>query len=78
MFRDVRRDRRRTSPQITDQDRITGRASLRAPTCYKECNLVAIEKHCDGKVVDRWTGLAMDHARSLPNTPSSPHCGWAP
>ena len=45
-----------TSPQITEQEGVTGRASLRAPTCYKECNLVVIEKHCDGKVVDRWTG----------------------
>ena len=45
-----------TSPQITEQEGVTGLASLRAPTCYKECNLVVIEKHCDGKVVDRWTG----------------------
>ena len=45
-----------TSPQITEQERITGRDSLRAPTCYKECNLVVIEKHADDKVVDRWTG----------------------
>ena len=45
-----------TSPQITEQEGVTGVASLRAPTCYKECNLVVIEKHCDGKVVDRWTG----------------------
>ena len=45
-----------TSPQITEQEGVTGRASLRAPTCYEECNLVVIEKHCDGKVVDRWTG----------------------
>ena len=45
-----------TSPQITEQEGVTGRASLRAPTCYKECNLVVIEKHADGKVVDRWTG----------------------
>ena len=45
-----------TSPQITEQERVTGRASLRAPTCYKECNLVVIEKHSGDKVVDRWTG----------------------
>ena len=45
-----------TSPQITEQEGVTGLASLRAPTCYQECNLVVIEKHCDGKVVDRWTG----------------------
>ena len=45
-----------TSPQITEQEGITGRDSLRAPTCYKECNLVVIEKHADDKVVDRWTG----------------------
>ena len=45
-----------TSPQITEQEGITGRASLRARTCYKECNLVVIEKHADDKVVERWTG----------------------
>ena len=45
-----------TSPQITEQEGVTGRAGLRAPTCYKECNLVVIEKHGGDKVVDRWTG----------------------
>lgn len=42
-----------TSPQITD---LEGRDSLRASTCYKECNLVVIEKRSGAKVVDRWTG----------------------
>ena len=45
-----------TSPQITELEGISGRDSLRAPTCYKECNLVVIEKGCGEKVVDRWTG----------------------
>ena len=45
-----------TSPQITEQKGVTGVASLQAPTCYKECNLIVIEKHGDGKVIDRWTG----------------------
>lgn len=45
-----------TSPQITEQEGITGHASLRAPTCHKECNLVVIEKRKGGQVVDRWTG----------------------
>ena len=42
--------------QITVDGEVAGVASVRAPTCYKECNLVVVEKHCDGKVVDRWTG----------------------
>ena len=66
-----------TSPQITEQEGVTGRDSLRAPTCYKECNLVVIEKHADDKVVDRWTGRATDHARSLPSTPNRQGYGWA-
>ena len=45
-----------TSPQIKELEGITGRASLRAGTCYKECNLVVIEKRSGEKVVDRWTG----------------------
>ena len=45
-----------TSPQITEQKGVTGVASLQAPTCYKECNLIVIEKHGDGTVIDRWTG----------------------
>ena len=43
-----------TSPQITEQKGVTGRESLRAPTCYKECNLVVIEKRSGEVAVDRW------------------------
>lgn len=45
-----------TSPQITEHEGSTGRDRLRAPTCFKECNLVVIEKRCDEEVIDRWTG----------------------
>ena len=45
-----------TSPQISPQPGVTGRDSLRAPTCWKECNLVVIEKRDGEKVIDRWTG----------------------
>ena len=42
-----------TSPQISPLPGVTGRKSLRAQTCWKECNLVV----SDGKkVTDRWTG----------------------
>jgi len=34
-----------TSPQIEPQEGIEGRASLKAKTHYKECNVVAVEKH---------------------------------
>ncbi len=45
-----------TSPQISPQLGVTGRESLRAQTCFKECNLVVIEKRDGKKVIDRWTG----------------------
>jgi hypothetical protein len=45
-----------TSPQIHQEAGITGRESLKQPTEYKECNLIAIEKRCGGKRIDRWTG----------------------
>ena len=35
---------------------VTGRESLRAQTCWKECNRVVIEKRDRKKVTDRWTG----------------------
>ncbi len=45
-----------TSPQISPLPGVTGRKSLRAETCWKECNLVVIDKR-DGKTItDRWTG----------------------
>jgi hypothetical protein len=54
-----------TSPQIKEEEGISGRESLKLPTEYKECNLVVIEKmrrdgHSDGSPCyrrhDRWTG----------------------
>ncbi len=45
-----------TSPQISPQPGVTGRESLRAQTCFKECNLVVIEKRDGKKITDRWTG----------------------
>ena len=45
-----------TSPQISPLPGVTGRDSLRAETCFKECNLVVIEKRDGKKVIERWTG----------------------
>ena len=45
-----------TSPQIHQEEGVTGRESLKQPTEYKECNLIAIEKRKAGKRIDRWTG----------------------
>ena len=45
-----------TSPQISPLPGVTGRESLRAQTCWKECNLVVIEKRDGKKITDRWTG----------------------
>jgi len=45
-----------TSPQISPLPGVTGRESLRAETCWKECNLVVIEKRDGKKLTDRWTG----------------------
>jgi len=45
-----------TSPQIHQEEGISGRESLKQPTEYKECNLIAIEKRRGGKRIDRWTG----------------------
>ena len=45
-----------TSPQISPLPGVTGRESLRAQTCFKECNLVVIEKRDGKKITDRWTG----------------------
>ena len=44
------------SPQILEKQGVTGRESLKAPTDWKECNVVVIQKMCEGKEVDRWTG----------------------
>ena len=54
-----------TSPQIAEEEGITGRESLKLPTEYKECNVMVVEKldvcgTSEGKhryqAKDRWTG----------------------
>jgi hypothetical protein len=44
------------SPQILEKQGLVGRASLKQPTDWKECNLVVIQKTHAGKEFDRWTG----------------------
>lgn len=44
------------SPQIKEEQGITGRASVRNPTEYKECNVGVVEKYRKGIRIDRWTG----------------------
>jgi hypothetical protein len=44
------------SPQILEKQGIVGRESLRAPTDWKECNVVCIQKMRGGEEFDRWTG----------------------
>ena len=44
------------SPQIAQKEGITGRKSLKLPTEYKECNIIAIQKYKDEKKIDEWTG----------------------
>lgn len=45
-----------TSPQIHEEEGVSGRESLSQPTEYRECNLVVFEKWRDGESFDRWTG----------------------
>jgi len=45
------------SPQIHEEEGISGRESLKQPTEYKECNIITIEKINEGgEPLDRWTG----------------------
>ena len=44
------------SPRIHEEDGITGWESLKQPTEYKECNVIAIEKRRRGRRCDRWVG----------------------
>jgi hypothetical protein len=44
------------SPQIPEIEGLNGRESLKVPTEYKECNVVAIEKYQNGIKQDRWVG----------------------
>lgn len=45
------------SPQIHEEEGITGRESLKQKTDYKECNLISIQKLDEkGNQIDRWTG----------------------
>ena len=63
-----------TSPQIKEEQGVTGRESLKQPTEYKECNVVLIEKqhrNGDGENPhqylqhDRWTGAMYGPRGSL-------------
>jgi hypothetical protein len=45
------------SPQIQPLEGVTGRESLKAPTEWKECNVIAIEKYdAQGACLARWVG----------------------
>jgi hypothetical protein len=44
------------SPQISAVEGLTGHESLKAPTEYKECNVLTVEKYTDGEKTDRWVG----------------------
>jgi hypothetical protein len=44
------------SPQIKEEEGLSGRPSLKQPTEYKECNLVVLDKHREGQPIDRWIG----------------------
>jgi len=44
------------SPQILEKEGVRGRESLKAPTDWKECNVVVIQKLTQGEELDRWTG----------------------
>jgi len=44
------------SPQIHEEEGVTGRESLKQPTEYKECNVVVMEKYKDEKLIGRWIG----------------------
>jgi hypothetical protein len=44
------------SPQILEKQGVKGRESLKAPTDWKECNVVVIQKMQEAKEIDRWTG----------------------
>jgi hypothetical protein len=44
------------SPQIVEKEGLSGRASLKAPTEYKECNVAVIEKRYADGHRQRWIG----------------------
>lgn len=46
----------RMSPQIHEEQTISGREALKQLTEYKECNLVIIDKYRQSELVDRWMG----------------------
>lgn len=60
------------SRQISPMSGVTRRESLRAETCWKERNLVVIEKWDGKKVIGRWTG-----ARYGPRTDFEPYAAHA-
>lgn len=44
------------SPRIQEEAGVTGRESLKQPTEYKECNVIALENWRRGERIDRWVG----------------------
>jgi len=44
------------SPQIVQKEGVEGRASLKLPTEYKECNVLAIQKYKNDEKIDEWIG----------------------
>lgn len=44
------------SPQIAEKEGIVGRESLKQPTEYKECNIIAIQKFNKDEKSDEWVG----------------------
>jgi len=44
------------SPQIAQEEGVTGRESLKLPTEYKECNILVIQKFKNGNKTDEWIG----------------------
>ena len=65
-----------TSPQISPLPGVTGRKSLRAETCWKECNLVVIEKRDGKKITDRWTGARYGPRKTSSRTRRRRGCRW--
>ena len=53
------------SPRIREEEGLTGRESLKQPTEYKECNIIAIEKRKKGHCVDRWVGAQYGERRAF-------------
>ena len=55
------------SPQIHEEEGITGRESLKEPTEYKECNILAIEKIKGKGKVEKWVGAQYGPRKDFEN-----------